>query len=151
MARQFYVYELADPRTGAAFYVGKGTGRRMRQHEADARAGVMSNPGKTEAIRSIHAAGLQVVARVVSEHFTEDEAIQAEAARIAALPGLTNIRAAGAPQCEPTAAETARAMIARAMADARAHPGTELAEVSRLFIDAGYAILEKCRRLECQA
>jgi hypothetical protein len=38
----FYVYELRDA-TGVPFYVGKGSGRRIFQHEINARAGKVSH------------------------------------------------------------------------------------------------------------
>ena len=33
---RFYVYELIDPRDGKVFYIGKGQGRRIYGHEAEA-------------------------------------------------------------------------------------------------------------------
>ncbi len=91
-----YVYELIDPRDGAVFYVGKGTGGRMFQHEADVRAGRGQNPTKCERISAILAAGLQVRCAVVSQHDTDDEAYAAERAHMAKFSALTNMRPGGA-------------------------------------------------------
>ena len=29
----YYIYKLIDPRTGKPFYIGKGKGNRLHQHE----------------------------------------------------------------------------------------------------------------------
>lgn len=88
---RFYVYELVDPRSGAAFYVGKGQGRRIHHHEAEAAKGAHSQ--KCDRIRAIWAAGLKVDHRVVSRFADENEALQAEFDLIAeyGLDALTNV------------------------------------------------------------
>lgn len=91
-----YVYELIDPRDGAVFYVGKGTGGRMHDHEADVRAGRGQNPAKCERISAILAAGLRVQCAVVSRHDTDEEAFAAERAHMAKFSALTNMRPGGA-------------------------------------------------------
>lgn len=73
---RFYIYELIDPRDGAVFYVGKGSGRRIHNHEAEARRGAHSR--KCERIREIWAAGSQVVHAVVYRFTDENDALQAE-------------------------------------------------------------------------
>lgn len=86
-----YVYELADPRTGEAFYVGKGIGNRLRSHEKAVRGGKSSgNLAKDLVIRSILDAGMRVVATVVSLHPTSADAYAAEAKRIKITAGLVN-------------------------------------------------------------
>ena len=90
-----YVYELIDPRDGVVFYVGKGFGGRMYQHEADVRAGRGQNPAKCQRIRAILEAGQQVRCAVVSRHETDDEAFAAERAHMASFSGLTNMRPGG--------------------------------------------------------
>lgn len=77
-ALKYYVYELIDPRTGEAFYVGKGCGNRCSQHESDARAGRIGNVEKHRRIKSIHDDGLSVTVRIVSRHKKESEAFAAE-------------------------------------------------------------------------
>lgn len=88
---KFYVYTLTDPRTGRVFYVGKGQGERMYQHEKDARGGRVSR--KCTLIREILADGYSLRYATVSRHREEGEAYKAEAALIEeiGLANLTNI------------------------------------------------------------
>lgn len=85
----YYVYELIDPRTGAVFYVGKGKGRRIEAHEADARRGVASD--KCDQIRDIWADRFKVVKREVARFQDEEAAYDHEADRIGWYTGLTNV------------------------------------------------------------
>lgn len=64
--KQFYVYTLARP-DESVFYVGKGTGRRIEDHEAQARRGMQSY--KCSVIRKIWRAGGEVLRAIV---FTTD-------------------------------------------------------------------------------
>lgn len=91
----FYVYTLTDPRTGAVFYVGKGSGARIQNHEAEARRGVHS--AKCDRIRSIWAERLAVERSVVSRHEDENDALDAECALIDSigLDNLTNVLPGG--------------------------------------------------------
>lgn len=90
-----YVYELIDPRDGAVFYIGKGTGRRMYQHERDVMRGKTKNAAKTGRIAEILAAGLRVVCRVLAVFTSDAEAFKAERQFIAAHADLTNATAGG--------------------------------------------------------
>ena len=90
-----YVYALVDPRDNAVFYIGKGNGRRMYQHERDVRRGKSQNAAKSGRIADILAAGLRVVCRVLAVFTTDAEAFKAERAFIAAHAGLTNANAGG--------------------------------------------------------
>ncbi|MCA8948442.1 MAG: hypothetical protein KDE27_03010 [Planctomycetes bacterium] len=77
----FYVYALRDPRDGAVFYVGKGTGNRLFAHVAAA----IERPAITEKldrIRAIHAAGREVDYEVIRHGLTEDQAFEVESALI---------------------------------------------------------------------
>lgn len=87
----FYVYELADPWTGVAFYVGKGKGGRLHQHERDARGGMLGR--RCDRIRDILKSGKSPVARVVKRFSDEREAFRYERELIAeyGIDTLTNI------------------------------------------------------------
>lgn len=85
----YYVYTLADPRDGAVFYVGKGKGDRIKEHEKEARRGV-SSP-KCNKINEILTAGLQVDERIVARFDNEQEAYAHESLLIAQFGAcLTN-------------------------------------------------------------
>lgn len=87
----YYVYELVDPRTGKAFYVGKGKNARLDVHGWEARSGVVS--GKCDTIRSIEADGLKILKRKARLFSDEQEAYDFEAELICeyGLENLTNI------------------------------------------------------------
>lgn len=68
----FYVYQLIDPRDCKPFYVGKGRGQRMYQHEAEARKGKKSH--KCQRIRDIWIAGLEVKREIVQRFDDESKA-----------------------------------------------------------------------------
>lgn len=91
--RRFYVYTLTDPRNGEVFYVGKGCGRRMHQHEKDCRAGRVLNGRKHQRIAEVVASGHQVIAAKVQTGLSEGEALDAEKALIRSIGirNLTNI------------------------------------------------------------
>lgn len=93
---EFYVYELVDPRDGAVFYVGKGKGPRMHQHEKEARAGRSGR--KAEKIREIEASGLSVIKRKVATFGNAADALRREAELINeyGLASLTNVMPGGA-------------------------------------------------------
>lgn len=90
-----YVYALIDPRDGATFYIGKGTGRRMYQHEKDVKRGGGVNAAKCTRIGEILAAGMNVRHEILSKHATEALAYAAERDAIAAHKALTNANAGG--------------------------------------------------------
>ena len=87
-----YVYALVDPRDSAVFYIGKGKGRRMYEHEREAARGdkYVTNPEKRARIDAILSAGLRVTHRVIEQYGSEADAFNAESELIASLPGLTN-------------------------------------------------------------
>lgn len=87
-----YVYALIDPRDSAVFYIGKGKGRRMFEHEHEAARGekYVTNPEKRARIDAILSAGLRVSHQVVAQFGSEADAFNAERELIARLPGLTN-------------------------------------------------------------
>ena len=76
--KRFYVYTLTDPRDRSVFYVGKGTGRRLKAHEMQAKRLDLANPRKVERIREILKAGLRPVAEIQIDHLDESDAFQKE-------------------------------------------------------------------------
>lgn len=92
----FYVYGLIDTRTNKIFYIGKGKGNRVFEHEKES----LNNPDneklKLSTIAEIKTAGLQVKKIIINSNLTEEEAFAAEAALINAFnyvedTKLTNI------------------------------------------------------------
>jgi hypothetical protein len=75
MSNDCYVYTLAYP-DGTVFYVGKGRGNRIDQHEREAKRGIQSY--KCNVIRQIERDGSAIVKTKVCEHLSEDAAYQME-------------------------------------------------------------------------
>lgn len=84
-----YVYVLAYP-DGRVFYVGKGQGDRINQHEREARKSKTHNSYKCNVIRKIWRDGGQVVRTILAYFETHEEACMYEIGLIFFLPGLTN-------------------------------------------------------------
>lgn len=92
----YYVYGLIDPRTNQVFYIGKGTGNRVFEHEKECLSNPNSEKLKLKTISEIHSAGMSVKKIIINSNLTESEAFAAEAALINAFnfvndTGLTNI------------------------------------------------------------
>jgi hypothetical protein len=87
----WYVYELIDPRSGEVFYVGKGKGNRIDEHEKEAKTGYQSY--KCNKIRSIWEDGHEVIKQKVAEFWDEDAAYEHESDRISEIgfERLTNL------------------------------------------------------------
>lgn len=88
-----YVYLLVDPRDGVIFYVGKGSGDRVLDHEREALAGGKGcNDKKCDRIRAIHASGHEVKKLILRHGLNRDEALMLESAVIdlLSLPALCN-------------------------------------------------------------
>jgi len=83
-----YVYTLAYP-DGKVFYVGKGTGDRIDDHERQAKNGIKSH--KCSVIRKIWKEGGQVLQQKVAMFDTEEEAYQFEIHLIAFFGGKENL------------------------------------------------------------
>lgn len=81
----FYVYFLIDPRDDQIFYVGKGRGLRMYQHEKEKPAEENVNHKKACRIWEIHAAGMRVRHEVFAAHLAETAALRIERQCILAL------------------------------------------------------------------
>ncbi len=90
--KKWYVYMLFDPDTELPFYVGKGTGDRIDQHEQDLDNDFLGNPAKKWIIRNILARDKQVLKRKVAEFDSEQEAYIYESKLITLFGSfLTNI------------------------------------------------------------
>ena len=88
---EFYVYGLIDPRNHKIFYVGKGSGNRVFDHEEESLKKQDSEKLKFKTIDEIHSAGLEVEKIIINCGLTEDEAFAAEAALINAFNYTSNI------------------------------------------------------------
>lgn len=92
----YYVYGLIDPRNKKIFYIGKGTGNRVFEHERESILNPDSEKLKLKTIADIKSEGLEVEKIIINSNLTESEAFAAEASLINAFNyisdiGLTNI------------------------------------------------------------
>ena len=78
----FYVYALVDPRDNKIFYIGKGTGNRVFQHEICAVKDDEVETLKYDRIRDIKAAGQEVKHYIIRHGMTEEEAFLVESVLI---------------------------------------------------------------------
>lgn len=92
--RDYYVYQLLDPRDMQVFYVGKGRGGRVGTHAANAAKGTEPNGAKALVMGQILRAGLEVIESIVFGDLEEQEAFSIERKMISEYrtsPKLTNI------------------------------------------------------------
>jgi hypothetical protein len=112
---RWYVYVLIDPRDGKPFYVGKGTGDRMHNHESMVRRGAVDNANKCQRIREIIESGASVEYLVSADFFDEQAAYAHEAELIAEYGEmLTNI-SHGRQDRNEWVRESGRSLLARVM------------------------------------
>lgn len=92
---RWYVYELVDPETDTAFYVGKGTKNRIDVHEKETIKGVCSK--KCNKIRKIINSGNSIIKRKIAYFLCEQTAYDFETDVIDSygLANLTNIYKGG--------------------------------------------------------
>lgn len=93
--KQYYVYQLVDPRNNKPFYIGKGQGKRIDAHEKEAKANVISP--KCNLIREIELEGLKIVKNIVKYFAVEMSAYKYEKRLIKkiGLSNLTNLTEGG--------------------------------------------------------
>lgn len=81
----FYVYGLIDPRNHKIFYIGKGSGNRVFEHEKEMGSDSSKENLKLDTIAEIRQADLEVEKIIIHSGLTESEAFAAEAALINAF------------------------------------------------------------------
>lgn len=69
----YYVYGLIDPRNRKIFYIGKGTGNRIFEHELESQGNPESEKSKLKMIAEIKAAGLEVEKIYGAEELQESD------------------------------------------------------------------------------
>lgn len=87
-----YVYALIDPRTNKVFYIGKGSGNRVFNHEIESGKSPDSEKLKLQTINDIEANGGKVKRIILNWGLTESQAFAAEAALINLLNYTSNIK-----------------------------------------------------------
>jgi hypothetical protein len=78
----FYVYALKDPRQKPSkpFYIGKGTGNRAWEHQAN-----VDDSEKGQLIQAIQDAGFAVLHTIIADNLTEHQSLKIEAELISAF------------------------------------------------------------------
>ena len=87
---EYYVYSLIDPRNRKVFYIGRGTGNRIFEHERQ--GSPESEKLKLKTIAEIQATGLEVEKVIIKCNLTESEAFASEAALINIFNYVENSR-----------------------------------------------------------
>lgn len=78
----YYVYALVDPRDNKIFYIGKGTGNRIFQHEICAVKDENVETLKYDRIREINETGKKIKYYIIRHGMTEEQAFLVESVLI---------------------------------------------------------------------
>ncbi len=80
MENKFYIYHLINPMDNIVFYVGKGFGNRMFQHEKDVKRGILphKNSYLYHKIDKILKSGYSIIYKKIFENLNEDDALLKE-------------------------------------------------------------------------
>lgn len=89
-AARWYVYTLTDPRDGSVFYVGKGAGNRIHQHERDAAKQQGACSKKINKIKSIWQSG-EKVGKAYNAYFWDEQAAYDHETDLIEEIGLSNL------------------------------------------------------------
>ena len=134
---KFYVYALCYP-NGDFFYIGKGQGKRIDDHENDAKRGVDNK--KCDVIRDIWISGDEVLKKKLFETDDETEALEEEKRQISSYGknNLVNILDGGGV---PRSCESHKQMVTITipqrdyLREVAKRLGVSLSEVIRQAID----------------
>ena len=117
--KEYYVYNLIDPRNGSVFYVGKGTGNRANQHQQCVirNREKYSRTEKEKLICEILDSGLSVKVVITDRFSNERDAIYEEELQIMhfGIDNLTNKVRKGCPSSNRDESYRAGRLYADAM------------------------------------
>ncbi len=88
---EYYVYGLIDPRNKRIFYIGKGRGNRVFEHERECLNNANIEKLKLQTISEIKNAGFEVEKVIINFNLSEEEAFAAEASLINAFNYIGNM------------------------------------------------------------
>lgn len=87
----YYVYGLIDPRNNELFYVGKGTGDRVFEHEANVKKNGSDGSSKEDRIQEIFNAGLEVTKIIFIWGLKQEDAYVGESTLINATDYMNSL------------------------------------------------------------